>query len=150
MIHLEMSLKGNPRIAKQMIEHLPGKTAKQIRDKRKEPSYKTLLKQYSLTYERPVTSETLNSSSAGSDSEIEIQHRYRRRCISETEDENNSDKGEATRQLSPSSQVNETAAPVRESAAQHEQVPDLPRLANDVLTPSRRRAADRDHAVDRT
>jgi hypothetical protein len=27
------TMKGHPQIAKQMIEHLPGKTAKQIRDK---------------------------------------------------------------------------------------------------------------------
>jgi hypothetical protein len=38
MIRLENSLQGYPQIAKQMMEHLPGITAKQIRDKRKETS----------------------------------------------------------------------------------------------------------------
>ena len=46
MIHLEKFLQGHPQFAKQMIEHLPGKTAKQIRDKRREPSYKALVEQY--------------------------------------------------------------------------------------------------------
>ena len=136
MLRVEMALKGNPRIAKQMMEHLPGKTAKQIRDKCKQPSYKALFEQYASTYECPVSSEPLNSSSASSDSEIEIKKRYRRRCISETEDEN-SDAGEVTRQPSPSSPVKDMATPGRVSAAQHEQVPGLLRLAGDVLPPSR-------------
>jgi len=34
MVRLEKTIKGHPQIAKQMTEHLPGKTAKQIRDKR--------------------------------------------------------------------------------------------------------------------
>jgi hypothetical protein len=46
MIRLEKSLQGHPQIAKQMTEHLPGKTAKQIRDKRREPSYKAMVEQY--------------------------------------------------------------------------------------------------------
>jgi hypothetical protein len=43
MLCLEKSLKGPPQIAKQMMEHLPGETAIQIRDKRKEASYKALV-----------------------------------------------------------------------------------------------------------
>ena len=45
-ILLEKSLLGHPKFAKQMMEHLPGKTAKQIRDQRSEPSYKALVEQY--------------------------------------------------------------------------------------------------------
>jgi len=43
MIQLEQQLKGHPRIAKEMTAHFPGKTAKQIRDKRREGPYKKLL-----------------------------------------------------------------------------------------------------------
>ena len=46
MIRLETVYKGHPQIAKQMMAHLPGKTAKQIRDKRKEPSYKALVEEH--------------------------------------------------------------------------------------------------------
>ena len=46
MIHLEKSLQGHRQIAKQMMEHLPRKTAKQIRDQRRVPSYKALVEQY--------------------------------------------------------------------------------------------------------
>jgi hypothetical protein len=43
--------KGNLQIAKQMA-HIPGKTEKQIIDKRKEPSYKALVDEYNLTNQR--------------------------------------------------------------------------------------------------
>ena len=43
MLELERRFKGHSRIAKDMSSYLPGKTLKQIRDKRREPSYKTLL-----------------------------------------------------------------------------------------------------------
>jgi len=43
MLQLELRFKGHPRIAKQMVAHLPGKTAKQVRDKTKEVAYKKLL-----------------------------------------------------------------------------------------------------------
>ena len=43
MIQLEQQLKGHPRIAKEMTAHFPGKTAKQIRDKRREGPNKKLL-----------------------------------------------------------------------------------------------------------
>ena len=46
MIHLLLFLQGHPQIAKQMMEHLPGQTAKEIRDKRREPSYKALVEKY--------------------------------------------------------------------------------------------------------
>jgi hypothetical protein len=43
MVSLEYSLLGHPRMAQQMAAHLPGKTTKQIRDKRREPNYKALV-----------------------------------------------------------------------------------------------------------
>jgi hypothetical protein len=43
MLGLERTLWGHPQIAKQMMEHLPGKTTKQISDKRRETSYKALV-----------------------------------------------------------------------------------------------------------
>jgi hypothetical protein len=46
MLRLELRFKGNPRIAKEMETFFPGRTAKQIRDKRKDQSYKKLLEQY--------------------------------------------------------------------------------------------------------
>jgi hypothetical protein len=58
MLHLEKSLEGHPKIAKQMMEHLPGKTATQIRDKRKEPSDKALVQQLASNQEHSDTSET--------------------------------------------------------------------------------------------
>jgi hypothetical protein len=45
MLLLEFRLQGHPRIAKQMEAHLPNKTAKQIRDKRREATYKSLLQE---------------------------------------------------------------------------------------------------------
>ena len=59
MIRLEKSLQGDLRLAKQKMEHLPGKTAKQIRDKRKEPSYKVVVEQQDSTNERTATPGTL-------------------------------------------------------------------------------------------
>jgi hypothetical protein len=47
MLKLESRLQGHPRIAKEMTKYSPGKTAKQIRDKRKDTSYKALVQAYS-------------------------------------------------------------------------------------------------------
>ena len=44
MLQLELSLMGQPKIASKMLPHFPGKTNKQIRDKRKEQTYKNLLR----------------------------------------------------------------------------------------------------------
>jgi len=46
MMHLLLFLQGHPQIAKQMMEHFPCMPAKEIRDKRREPSYKALVEQY--------------------------------------------------------------------------------------------------------
>jgi hypothetical protein len=46
MIELEELFKGNPRIAKEMTPYFPEKTTKQIRDKRREASYKALTLSY--------------------------------------------------------------------------------------------------------
>jgi len=46
MLQLEFRFRGNPKIAKEIEAYFPGKTAKQIRDQRKESSYKTLFETY--------------------------------------------------------------------------------------------------------
>jgi len=70
MIRLERTLKGHTHIAKQMMEHLPGKMAKQIRDKRREPSYKALVEQSDPTPK--ATTEPLESICSSSDDETAI------------------------------------------------------------------------------
>ena len=62
-----------------MMKHLPGKTAKQIRDKRKEPPYKALVKQHASTHQRPATPEPRESIYSNSDSETEARPVYTRR-----------------------------------------------------------------------
>ena len=49
MIRLERSLQGHPQVAKQMTEHLPAKTFKQISYKRNDPSSKALVDLYTNT-----------------------------------------------------------------------------------------------------
>ena len=46
MLQLEFRFRGNPKVDKEMEAYFPRKTAKQIRDKRKESSYKTLFETY--------------------------------------------------------------------------------------------------------
>ena len=101
MIRLQKSLQGHLQIAKQMLKHIPGKTAKQIRDKRKEPSHKALVEQHASTHLRPTTPEPHESICSSSDSEIEARPVYTRRYISETEDKLLSDGGEVSRQPNP-------------------------------------------------
>jgi len=57
MIRLEKSLEGHPHIAMQMMEHLPEKSLKQIRDKRREPTFKALVEQYKATQGESATLE---------------------------------------------------------------------------------------------
>jgi len=47
MLQLELRFKGHPMIAKEMVSHFPGKTLKQIRDKRREAAYRKLLQSLS-------------------------------------------------------------------------------------------------------
>jgi len=103
MIHLEKTLQGHLQIAKQMMEHLPGKTAKQIRDKRREASYKALVEKYKLAQGQLTNQEPLDSICSSSDSEVEIRPVSTRRYVSETEDEDASDQGLDSRQPGPSS-----------------------------------------------
>jgi len=110
MIRLEKSLQGHPQIAKQMMEHLPGKTAKQIRDKRKQPSYKALTEQYYSTSGYPKTVGPLESICSSSDSEAEIRPVTTKRYVLETEDEYSSDQGQASRQPGHSSAATGQAA----------------------------------------
>jgi hypothetical protein len=113
MLHLEKSLEGHPQIAKQMMEHLPGKTVKQIRDKRKEPSYKALVEQLASNQVHSATPE-LESICSSSDSEPETRPLHSKRYVSETEDETYSDQGEDLRQPSPSSATTDETTPGRE------------------------------------
>jgi len=91
MIPLVKSLQGHPQIAKQMMEHLPGKTAKQTRVKGKEPSYKALMEHCHSTSGHPKTVEPLESICSSSDSETKIRPVTTIRYVSETDDESSSD-----------------------------------------------------------
>jgi hypothetical protein len=119
MIQLQKNLQGQPRIAKQVMEHLPGKTAKQIRDNRKEPSYKAHFERHTTWCS--TTPDPLESRRSSSDSEIEIRPVPRRRYVSDTDD----DQGEVTRQPSPSSQVTGETSPARETSPSLERQPGL-------------------------
>jgi hypothetical protein len=70
-----------------MMEHLPGKTAKQIRDKRKDPSYKALMEGH--TTGCSVIAELLEYIGSSSDSETEIRAVPTRRYVSKTGEEKN-------------------------------------------------------------
>jgi hypothetical protein len=62
--------------AKQMKEHLPVKTAKEIRQKREEPSYKAQVQQLASNEEHSATPEPLESICSSSESETEIRPDY--------------------------------------------------------------------------
>jgi hypothetical protein len=46
IIRHQKYIQGYPQTVKQKMEHLPGTTAKQIRDKHRDPSFKALLEHY--------------------------------------------------------------------------------------------------------
>jgi hypothetical protein len=98
MIRLEKSLEDHPHIAMQMKDHLPEKSLKQIRDKRRQPTFKTLVTQYKATQRNSATPEPNDTICPDSDSETESRLGYTRRHISETEDEDISDQGHNSRQ----------------------------------------------------
>jgi len=102
MIRLEKTLEGHPHIAMQMMEHLPDKSLKQIRDKRRGPTFKALVEQYKATQGDSATPELHDIRYPSSDSETESRPVPTGLYISETEDEGTSDQGHITRQLSPS------------------------------------------------
>jgi len=102
LIRLEKSLEGHPHIAMQMMEHLPDKSLKQIKDKRREPTFKALVEQYKATQGDSATPELQDIRYPSSDSETESRPVPTGLYISETEDEGTSDQGHITRQLSPS------------------------------------------------
>jgi hypothetical protein len=116
MLRLERSLHGHPQIAKQMMEHLPGKTARQIRDKRNDPSYKALLERQISTEKPSATPARSEIICMSSDSETEIRTTDTKGHVSETEDED-TDEGEVSRQPSPSYPVNAEATPLPETLA---------------------------------
>jgi hypothetical protein len=57
MMRLELSLRGHPTISRQMTEHLPNKTTKQIRDKRREKTYKALIGALTRADDQPAAPE---------------------------------------------------------------------------------------------
>ena len=145
MIRLEKSLQGHPQIVKQMMEHLPGKTAKQIRDKRKEPSYKALMEQCHSTSGHPRTVGPLEIICSSSDSETEIRPVTTKRYVSETEDESSSDQGQASRQPGhPFLTIGHTS--LAHVQLTEQQQPGLTRLAGEGPNPSRTKAADQQAA----
>ena len=106
MVRLENSLEGHPHIAMQMMEHLPKKSLKQIRDKRRELTFKALVAQYAETQRNSATPERTDIICSSSDSETESRPVTTRRIIQETEDEDTTDEGQDSQQLSPSSPKN--------------------------------------------
>jgi len=140
MIRLEKALQGHPQIAKQMMEHLPGKTAKQIRDKRKEPSYKALTEQYYSETERPL--ESIHSSS---DSEAEIRPVTSKRYALETEDEYSSDLGQDPRQPGHSPAATGQTSLAHEQPTEQQQ-PHLTRPACEGPNPSHVEATEQQPA----
>jgi hypothetical protein len=149
MIHLEKTLQGHPQIAKQMMEHLPGKTAKQIRDKRREPSYKALVETYKLAQGQPANQEPPESICSSSDSEVEIRPVTTRRYVSETEDEDASDKGLDSRHPGPSSPKAGQNDLAHERLTETDQEPGLSRSAGDGSFPSQENVAYHSHQVTR-
>jgi len=123
MIRLEKSLQGHPQVAKQMMEHLPGKTVKQIRDKRNNPSYRALVDLHTKTSGPKRTPEPPEIICSSSDSEPDIRAAKKRKYISETEDELFSDDGEVSQQPSRSYPVTKKPTPARDTAVR--QLPGL-------------------------
>jgi hypothetical protein len=70
MIRLEKTLQRHPRIAQQMKQHPPGNEAKQIRDKRREPSYQVLVA-YNEPLVHATATEPPESTRSGSDKETD-------------------------------------------------------------------------------
>ena len=133
MIRLEKSLQGHRQKTKQMMDHLPGKTAKQIRDKRRESSYKAMVDQYIKGCSK--TTELLESKCSSSVSEIEIglvPNRY----VSETESELFSDQGEVTREPGPSPPIIGKNSSARRTSTEYETQPSLTRPAGEDPSPS--------------
>jgi hypothetical protein len=148
MITLEKTLEGHPHIAMQMMKHLPGKSLKQIRDKRREPTFKTRVEQ------NKATQEQSNSEKEAEDTSDEDQFTLRLspspirdgqdpcpkhigRNESETETDHTSDKGQITPQLSPSP-----------PNTRYEQ--GLERLTGDGPPPNRENADEIERQINRT
>jgi hypothetical protein len=95
LLRAERTLRGHPQIAKQMMENLPGKTAKQIRDKRNYPSYKALVAELDIKQGQVI--------SGASDSGDESDHRQHlpALCTTNTEDGDLTEQGRVNRQQGP-------------------------------------------------
>jgi hypothetical protein len=127
-----------------MTEHLLGKTVRQIRDKRNDPSYKALVEQYVSTLKPSATPEQSEVICPSSDSEAEARTVYTRNHISETEDEDCTDEGEVSRQpINSTPLIAETTA--RETSVRTRRPPGLIVTADTGLPTSREREADHGH-----
>ena len=149
MIRLEKSLEGHPHIAMQMLEHIPEKSLKQIRDKRREPTFKALVEQYKATQGDSATAEPHDIRYLSSDSESELRPVPTGLYIPETEEEGTSDQGQFTWQMSPSSQSTGQTSLAQRHSTEFRHLPDLERLAGNGIPPSREDANDREPQVTR-
>jgi len=131
MIQLEKAIEGHPHIAMQMMEHLPEKSLKQIRDKHREPTFKALVEQYKATQGDSITPELHDIRYPSSESETESRPVPTGFYKSQTEEEGTSDQGQFSRQLSPSSQSQTSLAQRHPTEFRH--LPDLERLASDGI-----------------
>jgi hypothetical protein len=149
LIQLEKSLETHPHIAMKMMEHLPNKSLKQIRDEHREPTFKALVKQHKVTKGHSATSELHDIICPSSDSETESCLVPTRRYISETEDEVTSDQGQMSRQLSPSPPRTGQTSLAHRHIPESRQLPGLERLVGDGLPPSRTDVDDQEPQVTR-
>jgi hypothetical protein len=123
MLRIERELKSHPRMAMQMTEHLPGKTLKQIRDKRKEASYKTLLRNAGAEAGEgaPRTSNSGNDESDHGQTMTDLRQ-------ATTEDGGQTEQGAFTRQRRPALSVSEELDPIHNDS-------DDPRTTPVLLAP---------------
>jgi hypothetical protein len=88
MIHIESSLLvGHQHLAKLIMVHLPDKTFKQIKEKRKEQLYMARLEQYKASRNQLTEPEQLEIIASSSESEPDFCPTTTRLHIAETEDE---------------------------------------------------------------
>jgi hypothetical protein len=132
-----------------MMEYLPNKSLKQIRDKRRELTFKALVEQYKATTRHSATPKQHDIICASSDSETESRLVPNRRYISETEDEVTSDQGQMSRQLSPSPPRTGQTSLAHRRMTELRQSPGLERLVGDGLPPSQTDVDDQEEQVTR-
>ena len=108
MIRLEKSLQGHRRIAQQMMEHLPGKTATQIRDKCHEPTYKAFVETYMATHGHPVTQRPTEDAGSSTGAGIETTE-----AADHTAELTTASKPRSTREIYPALTADAQLAPLQ-------------------------------------